>query len=78
MKRFVLNPTEERLLLHVLSEYRAARFGRDRAKANLANVNDHIGWRREFERGLATESLNINRESIRILTDVTSILRTQR
>jgi hypothetical protein len=78
MKRFVLNPTEERLLLHVLSEYRAARIGRDKAKATLATVNDHIGWRREFERTLATESLHINREAIRILTDVTSILRTQR
>ncbi len=78
MKRFVLNPTEERVLLHVLSEYRAARMGRDRAARNLANVNDHIGWRREFERTLATESLAVNREAIRILTDVTSILRTQR
>ena len=78
MKRFVLNPTEKRVHEHVISEYVAARMGRDRAKTAKAHANDYTGWRREFERTLATENLAVNREAIRILTDVNILLRTQR
>ena len=78
MKRFILNPTEERVLSHVLSEYRAARIGRDRAHKALDGCNQMTGWRRDFDRKLAQENLAVNREAIRILTDVTIILRTQR
>ena len=78
MKRFILNPNEERILDHVLSEYRAARIARDRAKEAKRNALTLTGWSREFERTLATENLAVNREAIRILTDVTILLRTQR
>ena len=78
MKRFVLNPTETRVHLHVLSEYTAARIGRDRAKADLSRALTLMGWRREHERDLARENLAVNREAIRILTDINIILRTQR
>jgi hypothetical protein len=76
MKRFVLNVVEKKLHEHIISEYVAARMGRDRAKTTLANITEFTGWRREFERTLATENLNVNREAIRILTDVNILLRT--
>lgn len=75
MKRYCLTPIEEKLHDHIIAEYIAARIGRDRALATLARVNDHIGWRREFERTLANENLAVNREAIRILTDLNAILR---
>ena len=78
MKRFCLNYHEERILSHLLSEYAAARIARDRAKEAKRNALTLTGWSREFERTLATENLAVNREAIRILTDITILLRTQR
>jgi len=77
MKRFVLNVVEEKLHDHILAEYIAARQGRDRAQKALKRVKrgDFTGWKREFERVLAMENLAVNRESIRILTDLNIILR---
>ena len=78
MKRFILNPNEERILDHVLSEYRAARIARTRAQHAFDSAKYLTGWKREFERTLAIENLAVNREAIRILTDITTLLRTQR
>jgi hypothetical protein len=74
-KRFVLSVVEDRGRVALLTEYVAARIGRDRAKLRLKACQTYIGWKREFERNLANEDLAVSRETIRVTGDMIAILR---